>query len=175
MVFAAVGDYLTRETLAAITVVRGEIPEIRLRFVNIVSLSALGLGDSQCRILPHDLSHYFTPDKKVLVNFHGYPQTMKQILFDYGCEAHRFTIHGYEEHGSTTTPFDMHVRNHTDRYNLALKAFEVAVEEGVIDAARGAELKAKYEKKLTDHRAYIMERGADPEDIALWTWTPRSS
>lgn len=173
MVFVAVGDYLTKESLAAITIIRSEVPEMRIRFVNILSLSALGLGHSSSRIQGHDIDYYFTSDKKVLVNFHGYPQTIKQILFDYGASATRFTVHGYVEQGSTTTPFDMQVRNNTDRYHLAMEAFTVAEEEGVITVKKKDALMKKYEKKLADHRAYIMKHGADPEDITNWTWTPR--
>lgn len=171
MVFSAVGDYLTNETLAAMNLIKTEIPDMRLRFVNITSLSTLGMGHSECRVLRHDINHYFTESKSVVVNFHGYPQTMKQVLFDYGCTATRFTIRGYEEQGSTTTPFDMQVRNKTDRYHLAIEAFEVAKKEGVIDEVRAAELIRGYEKKLEDHRAYIVEHGTDPREITNWEWT----
>ncbi|MCA9366272.1 phosphoketolase family protein, partial [Candidatus Kaiserbacteria bacterium] len=79
MVFAAVGDYLTKETLAAINIVHSELPAMRLRFVNVTSLSALGIGHTTCRVLRHDFDYYFTKDKPVLINFHGYPQTIKQV------------------------------------------------------------------------------------------------
>jgi xylulose-5-phosphate/fructose-6-phosphate phosphoketolase len=174
MVFAAVGDYPTKETLAAITIVRSIIPKMRLRFVNIMSLSVLGIGSSNCRVLPHDIDYYFTNSKPVLVNFHGYPQTLKQILFDYGCSSDRFEVRGYEEHGSTTTPFDMQVRNRTDRYHLAMAAFRVAEREGLIRVKKRDTLIKQFEKKLADHRAYIIEHGADPEDITDWSWTSRS-
>lgn len=173
-VLAAVGDYLTKETLAALTLIREEVPEMRIRFVNIATLSALGIGNTQCRVLPHDIDYYFTPDKPALINFHGYPQTIKQVLFDYGIDGKRVMIRGYEEHGSTTTPFDMHVRNRTDRYHLAMEAFRVAEAEGLITLKTLAQLIEKYETKLREHRAYIIERGADPDDINNWTWTPRS-
>jgi len=175
LVLSAVGDYLTKETLAALTIIRHEVPKLRLRFVNIATLSALGLGGTTCRVLPHDLDHYFTKDKPVLLNFHGYPQTIKQILFDYGVESSRFTVRGYEEHGSTTTPFDMFVRNRTDRYHLAIDAFRVAEAEGILTPKKAEKLIAIYEAKLRDHRIYAMEHGVDPEDINNWTWTPRSS
>jgi xylulose-5-phosphate/fructose-6-phosphate phosphoketolase len=147
---------------------------MRLRFVNILSLSALGIGSSSCRILAHDIDYYFTPDKPVLINFHGYPQTIKQVLFDYGVSSTRFEIRGYEEHGSTTTSFDMQVRNRTDRYHLAIEAFRVAEKQGVITVKKRDMLISKFEKKLAEHREYIMEHGADPQDITDWIWTSRS-
>ena len=170
MVFSAVGDYLTRETLAAVSILREEMPEFRTRFVNISSLSALGMGHSGCSVLAHDMSYYFTDDKPVLINFHGYPQTMKQVLFDYGCEATRFDIRGYEEQGSTTTAFDMQVRNRTDRYHLTMKGIEEALKQKVISQEKRDELIAKYETKLAEHKDYIIEHGDDPKEITDWVW-----
>ena len=170
MVFSGVGDYLTKEALAAMSIVWHEVPTMRLRYVNITALSALGMGDSDCQVLRHDLDYYFTPDKPVLINFHGYPQTIKQILFDYGVSNDRFTVHGYEEFGSTTTPFDMMVRNKTDRYSLAMEAFTVAEAAGLITVAKQNELIKQYEAKLAAHKAYIIEHGADPAEITDWVW-----
>lgn len=171
IVFMGVGDYMTREALAAIRIIKKELPKMRLRFVNVSALSALGMGHSGCKILAHDLDYYLTPDKTVLVNFHGYPQTIKQILFDYGYDTDRFDVRGYREHGSTTTAFDMQVRNLTDRYNLAITAFNIAHDEGVITQKKLDALTAKYAKKLEKHRAYITAYGDDPEEISTWTWT----
>jgi xylulose-5-phosphate/fructose-6-phosphate phosphoketolase len=173
VVFAAAGDYPTQEVLAAISHVRRDAPEIKVRFVNITSLSALGIGNAACRVLRHDFEHYFTADRPVIVNFHGYPQTMKQVLFDYGGGSQRFHIHGYEETGSTTTPFDMMVRNRVDRFHLALSAFARAREVGVISATEHDRLEALYREKLATHRAYIMEHGDDPEEITNWSWQSR--
>lgn len=175
MVFSAVGDYLTEETLAALNVIHSEIPQMRLRFVNITSLSALGMGHTGCKVLRYDIDYYFTPDKPVLINFHGYPQTIKQVLFDYGVSGDRVAVHGYQESGSTTTPFDMMVRNKVDRFSLAIEAFVAAEAQGLITVAQKNKLVKKYEEKLADHRAYIVERGADPEEITGWVWQQRSS
>ncbi len=175
IVFSAAGDYLTKETLAAVTIVREEIPEMRMRFVNIVSLSAYGLGNTKTNVVPHDIDYYFTNDKHVIINFHGYPQTIKQILFDYGCNVSRFTVHGYEEQGSTTTPFDMFVRNKTDRYHLAMEAFAVAEKEGLITVKQKDALVARYTEMLMKHRMYVAENGTDPQGITDWKWTPRLS
>lgn len=174
MVFAGVGDYPTRETLAAMQLIRKEVPAMRLRFVNLTSLSGSGLGHSGMT-LAHDLNHYFTADKQVHINFHGYPQTMKQILFDYGCTQDRYHIHGYEEHGSTTTPFDMMVRNNVDRYHFALAAFKVAREVGLISPDSERSLVGIYEEKLRAHRAWIAEYGDDPAEITNWVWQQHSS
>lgn len=175
MVFSGVGDYVTEEALAAMNVVQTEIPKMRLRFVNITSLSALGMGAANNQVLRHDMDYYFTADKPVLINFHGYPQTIKQVLFDYGVSSERFKIHGYQESGSTTTPFDMMVRNKTDRYSLAMEAFVAAEAQGLITVAEKNELVKKYEEKLADHRAYIVEHGTDPAEIKGWVWQQHSS
>lgn len=170
VVFAAAGDYLTKETLAAMNLLRQEVPELRLRFVNITSLSALGIGHSHCRVLAHEFEHYFTDNQPVYINFHGYPQTMKQVLFDYGYEVGRFKVHGYEEEGSTTTPFDMMVRNKTDRYHLVIEALEDAEKIGVIKPAVAQQIITKYKEKLVAHKKYITKYGDDPEDIKNWVW-----
>jgi xylulose-5-phosphate/fructose-6-phosphate phosphoketolase len=174
LVMSAVGDYLTKEALAAIDLVKTETPEIRLRFVNIMELSALGLGVPSC-LVPHVFEDYFTPDKPVIFNFHGYPQTLKQILFDYDGNE-RFSVHGYIENGSTTTPFDMQVRNGTDRYHLAIEVFTTLAARGRLKKDKAEALRRKYEQKLQNHRRYIEKFGIDPEEIANWQWTrPTSS
>jgi xylulose-5-phosphate/fructose-6-phosphate phosphoketolase len=175
LVFVGIGDYITKETLAAVSMVRELVPAMRLRFVNITALSALGIGHSQCQVLAHPIEHYFTSDKPVVVNFHGYPQTVKQVFYDYGFTPDRFTIHGYEEVGSTTTPFDMMVRNRTDRYTLTRTAINEACKQGVLSEEEAATLDAQIEQKMVDHVAYIKENGDDPVDIAHWVWPPRSS
>jgi len=169
-VMCSVGDYLTKETLAAVNLLRTEIPEMKIRFLNISSLSTLGVGHNACRVLPHDLDRYFTESKPVLVNFHGYPQTMKQILFNYDYNASRFDIRGYEEEGSTTTPFDMMVRNNVDRYSLVMKGIAVAEVARIINPVQKRELTDKYKQKLIDHRDYIVEFGKDPDEIENWIW-----
>jgi len=174
MVFSGVGDYLTEETLAALSVIKAEIPKMRLRFVNITSLSALGMGHTGCQVLRHDIDYYFTNDKPVLINFHGYPQTIKQILFDYGVSNDRFDVHGYIESGSTTTPFDMMVRNKVDRFSLAIEAFIAAEQQGLITVAVRNALVKKYEEKLSEHRSFIVEHGDDPKEITNWKWQQRS-
>lgn len=172
VVFASAGDYVTKETLAAVNWLHEHLPELRMRYVNISSLSALGVG---CTVLRHDLDYYFTADKPIRINFHGYPQTMKQILFDYGYSQERVTVCGYQEHGSTTTPFDMMVRNGVDRYSTALDAVAAAEHQRVIDGSRAHELRELLNQTLEAHYHYIIEHGDDPEHITSWTWESRSS
>jgi xylulose-5-phosphate/fructose-6-phosphate phosphoketolase len=171
IVFAAAGDYLTKEALAAIQIVKSEAPEIKLRFVNVLELSVLGFGNDNCRT-PLDLSEYFTEDKPVIFNFHGYPQTIKQALFSCGNEE-RFSVHGYIENGSTTTPFDMQVRNKTSRFDLAIEAFNLAAGRRVISAETAEKLSEKYSDKLREHGDYIRRYGVDMEEIEKWCWVPR--
>ena len=172
VVLASCGDYVTKETLAAITLLHRLLPELRVRYVNISTLSALGVG---CRVLRQDLQHYFTEDKPVRISFHGYPQTLKQVLFDYGYSNKRVHVYGYQEQGSTTTPFDMMVRNGVDRYSLAISAVEAAAAQGAVDTEKARFVGITCKKQLADHRHYIIAHGDDPEDIKTWSWHPRSS
>ncbi len=161
IVFAAAGDYLTKESLAAIDIVKREAPEIKVRFVNVMEFSALGKSANFMK--------YFTADKPVIFNFHGYPQTLKQFLFDYE-KNENFCVHGYIENGSTTTPFDMQVRNETSRYHLAIDAFAKMAERGFLETGKAENLIKKYQQKLEEHREYIKINGVDPEEIENWQW-----
>ena len=168
IVLSAAGDYLTNECLAAIDIIKNEAPEIKLRFVSILELSALGIGGGACQD-PINFEKYFTKDKPVIFNFHGYPETLKQFLF--GMDAgNRFSVRGYIENGSTTTPFDMHVRNMTDRYNLAKEVYTRAASTGAVEMQKAKLLIEKYEEALKDHKEYIIANGVDPDEIENWKW-----
>lgn len=173
IILSAAGDYLTLEALAAMSLVRKFAPAVRMRFVNITSLSALGMGNTGCRVLRHDFEHYFTKEKPVIINFHGYPQTIKQVLFDYVQHPERFTIHGYEEGGLTTTPFDMMVRNRVDRFHLAMDVFAKAAEQGIIPEEEARELISSFQEKLNEQRLYAIEHGEDLLEITNWVWEQR--
>ncbi len=170
IVIAAAGDYLTLEALAAISLVRATAPQVRMRFVNILELSALGIGNEECRAPFSDFPDYFTKDKPVIFNFHGYPETLKQALFDYQDGARRFSVHGYIEVGSTTTPLDMHVRNKTSRYHLAEEIYTRMVEAGVMGAREGEVCIQGVRDTLERHRAYIAEHGVDMDEVTEWVW-----
>jgi xylulose-5-phosphate/fructose-6-phosphate phosphoketolase len=98
---------------------------------------------------------------------------MKQVLFDYGCTSDRVHVHGYEEVGSTTTAFDMMVRNRVDRFHLAMEAFALARKAGVIDADTATRLIESIQERLASHRDYIIENGDDPLEITNWIWHSR--
>jgi xylulose-5-phosphate/fructose-6-phosphate phosphoketolase len=170
IVFSAAGDYLTKEALAAIDILKNEAPEIKTRFVNILEISTLGIGNSECRV-PIVFEEYFTADKPVIFNFHGYPETLKQTLFNKMDGRRKFFVHGYTENGSTTTPFDMHVRNETSRYHLLKEAVNELVRLGKLDKTKGGEIISKHNKKLADHNIFIREHGVDPDDIENWKWS----
>ncbi len=170
IVFSAVGEYLTKETLAAITLIKTEAPEIKVRFVNILEMSALGIGANECRVTDKNFEEYFTVDKPVIFNFHGYPETLKQSLFDHQTSSRPFLVNGYIENGSTTTPFDLHLRNRTSRYDLFIQALNVAQDRGIIDNNKAKELIEKYQRKMIEHKDYIINNGVDPEEIENWQW-----
>ena len=95
---------------------------------------------------------------------------MKQVLYDVPHASSRCVVNGYVEQGSTTTPFDMQVRNGTSRYHLARQAADALARTGVITPEAAREAGARYDRVLADHRAYIVEHGVDPAFIADWTW-----
>ena len=169
IILVGIGDYMTKEVLAAIEQLRKDAPEIRIRFVNICRLqAACSCEDANHPQIP-DAEKYFTIDKPVIVNFHGYPETMQAMLFHVK-NPERFSIHGYIEEGGTTTPFDMQVRNRTDRYHLAEEVVSKMAEQGVVAKEKAEKLEEKYEKFLGEHYEYVVTHGADPADIERWQW-----
>lgn len=170
LVMAACGDYPTKETMAAIDIIKTERPEVKIRCVNISSLTTMGFGTLSNTADQKYFDHIFTEDKPVILNFHGYPQTIKSILFNYAVDSTRFDVRGYKEIGSTTTPFDMHVRNETSRYDLAIAAFRQLGHDGVVPVQEAEHLAAKYRQKIADNTAYIIANGIDLPELDAWVW-----
>ncbi len=169
IVLVGIGEYVSKEALAAIEIVKKDAPEVRIRFVNILRLqAACSCPDTFHPQIP-DPEKYFTLDKPVIVNFHGYAEVMQAILFKVK-NPQRFSVHGYQELGGTTTPFDMQVRNQTDRYHLAIAIAETMAKEGAITQDKQEKLVAMYKKALKDHHEYIVKNGADPVEIENWQW-----
>jgi xylulose-5-phosphate/fructose-6-phosphate phosphoketolase len=174
IVLVGVGDYMTRESLAAIELIKRDAPEIRIRFVNILRLQAACSCEDVFHPQIPDAEKYFTIDKPVIVNFHGYPEAMQSILFKVK-NPNRFFVHGYNEWGGTTTAYDLLVRNKTDRYHLAMEVAETMKKEGVIAEQKKKTLIASYEKALKDHYDYITTVGAEPAEIENWQWAGTQS
>ncbi|HEU4914868.1 MAG TPA: phosphoketolase family protein [Candidatus Saccharimonadales bacterium] len=170
IVLAAIGDYPTKEVMAAISIIKAEVPDVRVRCINISSLTSCGLGQGSVCVTQEGFDAQFTPDKPVIINFHGYPETIQSILFRYVDNPKRFTVHGYIENGSTTTPFDMHVRNQTSRYHLAIEAFEKLDYIGRMEHEHAAGLMIKYRQKIDENTAYIKDHGVDIPEIDAWEW-----
>ena len=166
VVMACAGDVPTLETLAAVELLRQLFPELKVRVINVVDLMSLqpasehphGLNDRDFDIL-------FTRDKPIIFAYHGYPWLIHRLT--YRRTNHRgLHVRGYKEEGTTTTPFDMVVRNDLDRFHLV---------GDVIDRLPGLSSRAAYVKqllrdKLTDHKTYVHRHGEDMPEIRNWQW-----
>jgi xylulose-5-phosphate/fructose-6-phosphate phosphoketolase len=166
LVMASIGDVPTQEALAATALLREYVPELRVRFVNVVDLMRLAPLD----VNPHGLSAYafdrlFGHDSHAVIAFHGYPRALQQVLHG---RAHpsRFHVRGYREHGATTTPFDMTVLNQMSRYHLVQDALSRAKRR-----PRGSgELLRHCGEMLHRHHAYVREHFEDMPEVRDWTW-----
>jgi xylulose-5-phosphate/fructose-6-phosphate phosphoketolase len=167
VVMACAGDVPTLETLAACTLLREWIPDLRIRVVNVVDLMALQPATEH----PHGLSDQdfdalFTTDKPVIFAFHGYPTLIHRLT--YRRHNHdNIHVRGYLEEGTTTTPFDMVVLNRMDRFRLALDVIlRVPRLRGM--AEHGSQ---RYADAIERHKKYVSEYGEDLPEIRDWTWS----
>ena len=124
-VMVACGDIVGHETIEAIKILNKDLPEIRLRFVYINTLSYRGIGTTENKLTREKFNEIFTSNKPILANFHGYPETLENILENYTVRS-RLRVHGFNEEGSTTTPFEMLRKNMASRYDLAIDIAKVA-------------------------------------------------
>ena len=166
VVMACCGDTPTLETLAAVTILREEFPELKIRVVNVVDLMRL----QSDRIHPHGLADQeydalFTKDKPVIFAFHGYPTLIHELV--YHRTNKNFHVFGYMEEGTITTPFDMRVQNGIDRFSLTMQAL-LQIDLG----DRDSHLIQLMKDKLVEHKQYIAEYGEDLPEIRNWKWTP---
>jgi xylulose-5-phosphate/fructose-6-phosphate phosphoketolase len=169
IVMACCGDVPTLETLAAVTLLRDYAPDLRLRVVNVVDLLCLeAKGDHPHALENGDFNALFTRDKPVIFAFHGYPGIVHKLTYDR--ENHdNFHVRGYLEEGTTTTPFDMVVLNHLDRYQLALDAIRrVPRLADQVEAATD-----RYSTSMQRHKLWVSEHGEDMPEVRDWRWTPR--
>lgn len=165
VVMACAGDTPTLETMAAITILHDEMPEIKIRAINVVDLFKL----ESDRKHPHGLSDreydaLFTKDKPIIFAFHGYPTLIHELTYDR--HNRNISVHGYQEEGTITTPFDMRVQNEIDRFNLVKDVIMHLPQLG----NKGSHLIQKMNDKLIEHKQYITEYGQDLEEIRTWEW-----
>ena len=166
IVLAAAGDVPTLETLAAAALLREHVPSLRVRVVNVVDLMALmpqadhphGFSDDTFRAL-------FTDSTDVVFAFHGYPRAVHQLLHGR-TNPGRFHVRGFNEQGTTTTPFDMVVLNRMSRYHLVLEALRRSRRA----PERGAELEALCRAQLARHDLYVREHLEDMPEVRDWVW-----
>lgn len=150
-VLTAAGDIATHETLEAMKIIREDMPNIKMRFVGINALSYRGIGTTRNKLSREKFLELFTANKPILANFHGYPETLENILENY-TERRRLRVHGFNEEGSTTTPFEMLRRNAASRYDLAIDIARVM---------KRGELVSKYEAFLAQNHLHAVKYGID--------------
>jgi xylulose-5-phosphate/fructose-6-phosphate phosphoketolase len=166
VVLACAGDVPTLETLAAAALLMELFPDLKLRVVNVVDLMTLQPQSEH----PHGLSDrdfdaIFTRDKPIIFAYHGYPWLIHRLTYRRTNHGN-LHVRGYKEEGTTTTPFDMVVRNDMDRFHLA---GDVAQRVPRL-APRAAYTRQLMRDKLAEHRDYIREHGEDLPEIREWTW-----
>ncbi len=166
VVMACAGDVPALETLAAVDLLRTHLPDLRIRVVNVVDLMALQPPD----VHPHgmadrDFDAIFTLGCPVVFAFHGYPALIHRLTYRRA-NHDNFHVHGYQEEGTTTTPFDMTVLNQLDRFHLALDAVD-RVERLRVSAAP---FRQWLQGRLIEHRRYVNENGVDMPEITDWRW-----
>lgn len=166
IVIASAGTEPTMESLAAINILHDKLPNLKIRYINVVDLLKLRSQKLDPRGLSDDeFDAFFTKDKPVIFAFHGYEGLIKDLFFDR--HNHNLHVHGYRENGDITTPFDMRVLNQMDRFDLAKEAV-LSLPQPEQYAAIVTEMEAIVSK----HHAYIREEGVDLPEVENWVWKP---
>ena len=166
VVIACAGDVPTIEALATVQLLHTHLPRIKVRLINVVDLMKLQSPSEH----PHGLSnedfdYFFTRDKPVIFAYHGYPALIHRLTYRRN-NHQNFHVHGFQEEGTTTTPFDMVVMNKLDRFHLLRAVIERISHYGYdIDSVR-----KMINDKLREHKRYIEEHGEDMPDIREWKW-----
>ncbi|MEU0190686.1 phosphoketolase family protein [Streptomyces afghaniensis] len=166
VVLACAGDVPTQETLAAAHLLRRHLPDLSVRVVNVVDLARLLPREEH----PHGMNDFeydglFTTDKPVIFAYHGYPWLIHRLAYRRAGHQH-LHVRGYKEAGTTTTPFDMVVRNDLDRYRLVMDVIDRV--PGL--AVRATAVRQRMADARTRHHAWIREHGTDLPEVAEWNW-----
>ncbi len=166
LVMACCGDTPTLEALAAVTILRQHLPELKVRFINVVDLMKMESHENH----PHGLTDdefdaLFTKDKPVVFAFHGYPKLIHELTHGRHNEQN-FFVHGYLEEGTITTAFDMRVQNHIDRFSLVKEALKHLPQLG----NKAGHLTQQMNDLLVKHKNYIAEYGQDIPEVLEWEW-----
>jgi xylulose-5-phosphate/fructose-6-phosphate phosphoketolase len=166
VIVAAAGDVPTLETLAAVDLLRSHLPDLKVRVVNVVDLMTLQPKEEH----PHGLTDrefdgLFTTDKPIIFAYHGYPWLIHRLTYRR-INHKNLHVRGYKEEGTTTTPFDMAVRNDLDRFHLVADVIDRVPKLGY----KAAYLKQQMHDKLIEHRQYIERHGQDMPEILEWKW-----
>ncbi len=165
IVMVCCGETPTLESLAAVTILRKELPELKIRFINVVDLMKLQpASDHPHGLTDTDFDLLFTRDKPIIFNFHGYPSLIHELMYHrYNRNMH---VCGYREEGTITTPFDMRVQNEIDRFHLVIECIKKLPELG----NKGAYVVQLMKNKLVEHKQYISEYGVDLPEVVNWKW-----
>ncbi|MER7915408.1 phosphoketolase family protein [Streptomyces sp. NPDC094462] len=166
VVLACAGDVPTQEVLAAAQLLRGHLPDLAVRVVNVVDMTRLLPHDEHPHGMPDfEYDGLFTTDKPVIFAYHGYPWLIHRLA--YRRAGHQnLHVRGYKESGTTTTPFDMVVRNDLDRYRLVMDVIDRV--PGL--AVRAAAVRQTMADARSRHHDWIREHGTDLPEVAEWTW-----
>ena len=166
IVLVSIGDAPTLENMAAVSIIRSYLPDIKIRFINVVDLMKLEPNTKH----PHGLTNVeynklFTKDKPIIFNYHGYPTLIHELTYER--ENKNISVHGYMEEGTITTPFDMRVKNEIDRYHIVI---DIINHLDIAKTREGKKIIRLMEEKLKYHDSYIREYGIDMEEVRLFKW-----
>ena len=166
IVLVSIGDAPTLENMAAVSIIRSYLPDIKIRFINVVDLMKLEPSTKH----PHGLTNteynkLFTKDKPIIFNYHGYPTLIHELTYER--ENKNISVHGYIEEGTITTAFDMRVKNEIDRYHIVI---DIINHLDIAKTREGKKIIKLMEEKLKYHESYIREYGIDMEEVRLFKW-----